>query len=81
MPYIDARRETLRLVGDYILTGNDQRRLGVLVLVGGGGRADRPVYAGRRPGAASLDGELEMSLAEPIRSRRFYRLRVSGKAH
>ena len=51
VPYIDARRETLRLVGDYILTGNDQRRLGVLVLVGGGGRADRPVYAGRRPGA------------------------------
>ncbi len=33
------------------------------------------------PVRASLDGELEMSLAEPIRSRRFYRLRVSGKAH
>ena len=31
------------------------------------------------PVRASLDGELEMSLAEPIRSRRFYRLRVSGK--
>ena len=33
------------------------------------------------PVRASLDGELEMSLAEPIRSRCFYRLRVSGKAH
>ena len=31
------------------------------------------------PVRASLDGELEMSLAEPIRSRRFYRLRVSGE--
>ena len=29
------------------------------------------------PVRASLDGELEMSLAEPIQSRRFYRLRVS----
>ena len=25
VPYIDARRETLRLMGDYILTGNDQK--------------------------------------------------------
>ena len=30
------------------------------------------------PVRASLDGELEMSLAEPIRSRRFYRLRVGA---
>ena len=36
-----------------------------------------PFAPAGNPVRASLDGELEMLLAEPIRSRRFYRLRVS----
>ena len=52
VPFIDARRETLRLMGDYILTGNDQKAAKVF--------PDRISYGGW-----SMDTHDPLGLANP----------------
>ena len=76
-PELAARRDAFAVAADGVTAVIANAVAGFWYAWEVAGDPTGPFVPAGNPVRANLDGELEMSLAEPIRPRRFYRLRVS----